>query len=836
MIHSSQVDDHGSWKDYAALDFGTFKTLLSSRYVSSFSLDFFTGLEPLLSSDGSTDMGGISRSHKLFGESMLFVPLSSYSPAPDTVFFHLMDEVDMEFRTTFEGLWLYNLQLLIHDVELLRSSLSDFKDTPALTSLALSLPDYSSLASRIRQCVDDLGGVRDDATPELRRIRGVLRSSRNTAYGIAQNYTHGANSSRFIQDDVLTMKNGRYTIACKSSYRSHISNGILQGVSKSGQTFFVEPSDLASVNNSIHQALSDERAEVFRILRDLSDEVYDSYENFVHLWSLYGELLFFLETAHIYSQFEYCYPEFSNTSISLVGVHHPVIYLMSRATSGKSSSSVPISFDLDESCSLAVISGANAGGKSSALKSVGLNHIIAKCGLPLFGKKAVVMDYRTIMADIGDHQSIDMSLSTFSANVVNIKRVLETAQGNDLVLLDELGSSTEPREGAALAVAVLESMLSKGVKCIVTTHYGEVKKLGFAHEGAVSYGTTFDEETLMPTYKLLKGVMGVSNPFTLARRMGLPEEVLERAEHLVDASRTMLEKSVEELNEMRVKVDAQALEVAELERYLNEQREDLKQRENNLTTKLAMKEEDLLSETMALLQQAKRLSKEAVRNSVRGGKVGASTTNKPETKVQNAETLLTAVRGRVKAVDKHKVALKDINVGHTIFLNKYQKEATVIEIEGSKIVLDLGGMRVTFPRKDINNQTAAVVDKNSRGNSRGDTDNNTGRNVPKSKNTQHKQRTHKGVQVVNTVNTYTSLEKVLVGMRVDDGIDELDRFLDEAVLSNHDKIYVIHGRGSGDLRRAVHQFLKSDRRVKTFRLADHEQGEQGFDAVTVVFL
>ncbi len=327
---------------------------------------------------------------------------------------------------------------------------------------------FSEIIEDIDYTVNDKGEIKDSASGLLQEIRLDLRSIRKQIQkALAGVFAHSS-SSKFIQEQVITERSGRFTIPCKSNFKQYIQ-GIVHDRSASGQTLYVEPSSTVGMNNTLQELLAAEREESVRLLKELSVSIFESVADINSTIEAYTELVFHLETALFYKGKPYNFPEFGN-EIEFRDIHHPVIYLE------KGTESVPLDFSISDTELTAVVTGPNTGGKTAALKSIGLNHILGKCGLPLIGKYAGIINFKNILADIGDKQSLVMDLSTFSAHMVNIRDILKQADSESLILMDEAGTGTEPQEGAALAVAVCRTLADKQAKSVVTTHFGEMKK------------------------------------------------------------------------------------------------------------------------------------------------------------------------------------------------------------------------------------------------------------------------------------------------------------------------------------------------------------------------
>ena len=637
----------------------------------------------------------------------------------------------------------------------------------------------TDISNEIGEVLNDKGDIRDDASSKLKEIRNELLSVRKKIQNSLNSVLYSANADKFIQELVVTERSGRFTLPCKSNFRQYIE-GIVHDRSASGQTLFVEPETTVSMNNAHHELKAEERKEIFRILSKIIRTLYEKRREIKLTSENYGEVAFFLETARFYQSKPHCIPTFGNV-FEFDRVHHPIIYLE------KKDGSTPLSIRMESEERIGVISGPNTGGKTAALKSLGLNHIIASAGLPLIGKFAKLYKVSNVLADIGDHQSLVMDLSTFSSHMVNIKDILSKADEKSLVLMDELGTGTEPREGAAIAVAVCESLADKGAVTFVTTHFAEIKNFALSRSDSAIFSVDFDYKTFEPKYSLQKGVVGKSDPLVISKRLGFPKEVVNRAEELIEEAKNSLEIGIEELNRLKSEL------IKERDTYRNhrlrllERQVVFEKKEKELKLRLDKKETELLEEAARLFERAKRLS------------------GKKQDKISEQEVLegIEKTAEKLTELKKKLKPIRNTQVGDIVFLEKYEKTGKIIALEGNNATLDLGGLKITMKRTDL-----------------------VGKKV-------HEEERVKDVRLKADVAPAVRREILLVGKRVEEAIDELDKFLDESVLSGFDHIYIVHGRGTGQLRKGLHEYMRHDRRIKKYAVASSEEGGQ---AVTIAEL
>jgi DNA mismatch repair protein MutS2 len=748
------------------LEFGLFKSYLLRGFKSSFAKNRLEALKPYYA------LEKIEKYKGELSEALEYVKRSDYSVSQDEEYQTLSPTLDdpllflepdnlLVFSSFFKNMREVKKSLLDGGANVLKVYLSE-------------MHTLSEITDDIDETINIKGEIKDSASKKLAEIRSELKIIRKHIQKELANIFAHSSSTKFIQEQVITERSGRFTIPCKTNFKQYIQ-GIVHDRSASGQTLYVEPSSTVGMNNTQQELMAAEREESVRILKELSERIFGSISLIRSTESAYTELSFHLETAAFYKGKPYSFPEFGN-SIEFRDIHHPVIYLE------KGADSVPLDFSLDEQELTAVVTGPNTGGKTAALKSIGLNHILGKCGLPLIGMSARLMNFKNILADIGDRQSLVMDLSTFSAHMVNIRDILKSADSDSLILMDEAGTGTEPQEGAALAVAVCRTLAGKKAKSVVTTHFGEMKTYALTEDSAVIYAVDFDYMDFSPRYRLLKGVTGKSDPLVIARRLNFPEDVVKLASSIIDEKKGFAELSIEEISRMQADIEGRFKDYERKLADLAERERVYHERENVLRERLAKKETELLEETIRLYNRAKRLAE------------------KPKL-IKNSEEIIEKAEEKLKVVKKVVKPVQGIKAGDLIHLEKYDKTAKVLETDENTAKLDIGGMKISMKLSEITGSKIAEKDR------------------------------VQDVRVSREVKSGGKRELVLIGKRVEEAIELLDKQLDDSILSGASKLYVVHGRGSGQLRKGVHEFLRTDPRVRTYALAPNEEGGQ---AVTLV--
>ena len=753
--------------DIAALEFESFKEFLLDNFVSSFSKSSFKVINILHDIESIYKRQNEIRQAAEYRESSSFID-------DDNDFFSLFYSLTDKTKS-FDPMDFVIIKNFLVKISLLKEALEEKKYTH-LISYSESFASYQYLIDLISQSINDKGAVKDDATPKLQEIRYSLNQFKNNIRKLLSNIFNSTNADKFIQDKVIVLRNGRYTIPCKTNFSQYIQ-GIIQDKSASGQTLYIEPASIVSENNAMQELIIEESEEIAKIIYTLITSVKSSLVDLNKTVKNYSYLMMILEIGLFYSNKQHTFGELGSSMV-FSQVHHPLLYLR------KGKNSIPIDFSINNYGDNIIITGPNTGGKTAALKSIGLNHLISYCGLPVFGSYFKFMYFDSIYADIGDNQSIIMDLSTFSSHMVNINKIITKSGDKTLVLFDELGTGTEPREGASLAVAILKNLAKKQATVVLTTHFSEVKNYALNSDNSMFYSVDFDYDTLSPRYKLIKGVMGKSDPIMIAERLGFSKDIIEEAKNELLKYKSSIEMQVEELNRMKAEAEHTNKLLQIKEQELLEKEELLNTSKQELDKRLNTKEMELLEETYALLQKGKRLANQKI-------------------KLDNKEIeeAITNTSSKIAEIKAKQEKIEDIKVNDIIFLEKYNSQVKVIEINGNNVTVDLNGLKMKMKKSDM-----------------------VGHKVEQVK--------QKQVKITNnTSKSSTKRELLLVGKRVEEALDLLEKFIDDILLTSYDKAYIIHGRGSGQLRKAVHEYLRTHPRVKKYYLAENNDGG---NAVTII--
>ena len=669
----------------------------------------------------------------------------------------------------------------------------------ALTARFEILAPNKYLEEKIFTCIVSEEEVADAASPALAAIRRKIRAASVRAREQLDKLIRSTSHQKHLQEAIVTQRGGRYVVPVKAEYRGEIP-GLVHDTSASGATVFIEPMSVVEANNEIRVLQSDEQDEIARILLELSGEAGEFADSIIDSYQYAVQLNLIFAKAQVAYRMKAVVPVIDESRRTVLhAARHPLI---------DKDQVVPTDISLGESFDALIITGPNTGGKTVSLKTIGLLTLMAMCGLMIpAGEGSRVAVYRHILADIGDEQSIEQSLSTFSAHMTNIIRILRVADSQSLVLLDELGAGTDPVEGAALATALIEELRRKGARLACTTHYAELKAYALETDGVENACCEFDVATLRPTYRLLIGVPGKSNAFAITRRLGMDGRIVDRAGELVSRENTAFEQVVGRLEESRRALEDQLEQAREEARKA---RESAKQSEEKLeeAERQAQKEMDRARQEAALIVQKTRQQADALLNEL-------DELRRQKNKALSAEQkarLRAGMRDLEKASDPVRrrsndgyVLPRELRVGDPVLIFDIDKEATVLEApKDGQVLVQAGVIKTRVALSNLRLLTKTQQKKQ------------LGRTVTRS---------------ISTQEASTSLD--LRGQNVEEGLMEVDAFLDRASRMHLSQVTIIHGKGTGVLRAGVQKHLRKCPQVKSFRLGTYGEGESG---VTIVEL
>lgn len=648
--------------------------------------------------------------------------------------------------------------------------------------------------------------IDDNASAELASIRRKIRQTELKARDRMEKIIHSSTYQKYLQDSLITMRDGRFVVPVKAEYRGEIE-GLVHDTSASGSTYFIEPIGVVEANNEIRVLQAKEKDEIERILADFSARCAECGED---IQLLFGRLMdlnvLFAKTRLASKMNAFCPTVTEDGKINLKKARHPLI---------DPKKVVPVDVHLGDEFTSLVITGPNTGGKTVTLKTLGLLSLMTMCGLLIpVAPGSSVSTFENILVDIGDEQSIEQSLSTFSAHMTNIVSILEEADYRSLILVDELGSGTDPVEGAALAISVLERFRQRHCRVAATTHYAELKMYAIQTEGVENACCEFDVESLKPTYRLLIGVPGRSNAFAISQKLGLDPAIISHAQALVQSENKQFEDVVDSLEASRQQYEAMTRELAEKEAEIERTRKEIRVHKEQLSKEKAAevqkaKEQamrivsDVQGQANALMDELNQIRKEKDREAFSQKAIAARSQLKSKLdKIHDAANPITERENISYTLPR------PLKPGDTVLIVDIDKEGTVLQApdKSGNVLVQAGIIRSRVKIGNLRLLDKKKVQFN-------------GTNV----------RTGKGSvkKSINVSGRSASMECDLRGMTVDEALLTLDSFIDNAILTRVHQITIIHGKGTGALRAAVQAHLKQHKAIRTFRLGVYGEGEAG---------
>lgn len=665
-----------------------------------------------------------------------------------------------------------------------------------------SLEPLTPISSEIRRCILSEDEISDDASPTLRGIRRSMKQLGDKIHTELSRIITGS-ARDYLQDSLVTTRDGRYCIPVKAEHKNSVS-GIIHDQSSTGSTVFIEPAAIVKLNNDIRQLEIKEAEEIEVILANLSELCAPHLEELHTDFKIMVDLDFIFARAALAMEQNASMPVFNrNGFIRLKKARHPLI---------DRKKVVPIDVSLGGHFHLLIITGPNTGGKTVSLKTVGLLTLMGQAGLhiPAMDRSELSV-FREVYADIGDEQSIEQSLSTFSSHMTNIVSFLEEADRQSLVLFDELGAGTDPTEGAALAIAILSTLHKRGVRTMATTHYSELKLFALSTPGVENGSCEFNVDTLSPTYRLLIGVPGKSNAFAISSKLGLPDYIIKKAKEQLTEEEESFEDVITNLEASRITLEKDRMEAERYKTEIAALKEELESKQE----KLDQRREKIISqaneEARRILKEAKDYADETMRKFHKFGKENISAKEleqereKLRKKMDKVDNKLS-----IKPVAKTgKLTAKDLRLGDGVKILSLNLKGTVSSLPDShgNLFVQAGIMRMKVNLSDLE------------------------RNLDEAEITGPKLAKTGAGKIKMSKSSSVSTEINLLGKTVDEALAELDKYLDDAYLAHLPSVRIVHGKGTGALRKGVHNYLKKQRHVKSYRLGEFGEGDAG---VTIV--
>lgn len=683
-----------------------------------------------------------------------------------------------------------------------RYGVSEDEAVDSLSGLFNAIYDIADVRREIERCILSEDEIADDASAELKNIRRQMRICTERIRTELNSMLNGSDRT-YLQEAVITTRGGRYCIPVKAEYKSQVP-GMVHDQSKAGSTFFIEPMSVVRLNNEIREYEVKESEEIAKILASLSAMAGNYTAELDADYDILSQLDFIFAKAKLSFEYKGSEPIMNTRGyINIRKGRHPLI---------DSRKVVPIDVSIGDEYSELIITGPNTGGKTVTLKTIGFFSLLGQSGLHIpAADNSELTVFNDIFADIGDEQSIEQSLSTFSSHMKNIIEILAKADSNSLVLFDELCAGTDPTEGAALAISILTSLHKLRVTTVATTHYSELKIFALSTEGVQNACCEFDVATLAPTYRLLIGIPGKSNAFAISGKLGLPQYIIDDAKESLASEDVAFEDVISDLEKSRVTIEREKLELEEYKKEVEDLKNQLKAKNERLDERSDNILQKAREEASAILREAKETADDAIRKLNKANAAGMSVTELEKQRQRIKDNINKVDKGRVlksqAPARQHKAS--DFHIGDRVHVASLNLDGTVHTLPNQK-----GELNVTIGimNYNVNMSDLTIIEEASEM-----------RKLKQKSSGIGKLKMSKTASISPEIN--------LIGMTSDEAIMTLDKYLDDAFLSHISPVRIVHGKGSGILRNAVHNYLKRQKHVKSFRLGSFGEGDYG---VTIV--
>ena len=666
------------------------------------------------------------------------------------------------------------------------------------------LEPLTLLSNEIERCIIAEDEISDDASPALKHIRRSIAGINDKIHATLNNLVNGALRS-YLQDPIITMRGDRYCVPVKAEYRSQV-NGMIHDQSSTGSTLFIEPMAVVKLNNDLKELYAKEQEEIQVILARLSEDTAEYIEEIRTDYRVLTDLDFIFARGQLALSMNASRPILNNEGrIHIRDGRHPL--LDARKV-------VPITVTLGEDFSLLIVTGPNTGGKTVSLKTVGLFTLMGQAGLHIpAADRSELAVFHQVYADIGDEQSIEQSLSTFSSHMTNIVSFLKDLDEQSLVLFDELGAGTDPTEGAALAIAILSHLHNRGIRTMATTHYSELKVFALSTEGVENACCEFDVESLKPTYRLLIGIPGKSNAFAISGKLGLPDYIIEDAKNRLTEQDVSFEDLLTDLENSKRIIEKERDEIQTYKREVERLKTQTRQKQEKLDEQRDRILREATEKANAILREAKEMADETMKNFRKFGKEGISAAEMERERERLRKKIKDTAGKSALKPQKPKKTYKpsDFKLGESVKVLSMNLTGTISSLPDSRgnVTVQMGILRsqVNISDLEIIEEANPYAPKNMRRTGSG------------------KIKMSKSLSVRPEIN--------LLGKTVDEAVAELDKYLDDALLSHLNTVRVVHGKGTGALRKGIHEYLRRQKHVKSYHLAEFGEGDAG---VTIVEL
>jgi len=665
--------------------------------------------------------------------------------------------------------------------------------------------EFTALEKEISRCILTEDEMADNASPKLKDIRRSIHQQNQAIKNKLSRIITSSSNKTYLQDAIVTMRDGRYVIPVKQEYRSFFP-GMVHDQSKGGATLFIEPQGVVELNNKLRELEVEEQLEIARILAELSSRVAEHYREIRSNLELLIKLDFIMAKGKLSCKMHASEPKIDvDGELRLISARHPLI---------EYKKAVPVDIRIGGDYRTLIITGPNTGGKTVSLKTAGLLVMMAQSGLHIPASHASTLPiFGEVFADIGDEQSIEQSLSTFSSHMKNIVSIIDKASYDSLVLVDELGAGTDPTEGAALAIAILERFYDSGALTMATTHYNELKKYALATSGVENAAMEFDVETLTPTYRLLIGVPGKSNAFEISKKLGLSESVIERASEHIKHGDMEFENVISSIEDDKRKAAADRLDAESMRAEIEERLKKLEEKEKAISEKRADIISEAKREARELLRETKSAVKDVQKDLRRLQKSGAHTNlntgalEKSRRKINEAENLVS--EKVVKQVNSEPVSADTLKIGDRVKLLTIGQNGTILSLPDEKgnLMINIGALKVKARLQDL-----MLI------------------NEGKDRKPQAKSSSKYG-SLLRSKSSSVSASINVMGKNLEDALADVEKYLDDVYMAGLDMVSIIHGRGGGILKDGIRQMLKRKKYVDSYGAASYNDGGEG---VTVV--
>lgn len=714
--------------------------------------------------------------------------------------YNIVSEVKRaELGSTLDPEELLHVQTTVAAIRQMKFFLQDEAEiAPVLSEFANSLGIFTKLEKQITNAIDDHGEIKDSASTKLGGLRTAIQIAKNRIKEKLDSLLHDPSNQKYFQENLVTMRGDRYVIPVKMEYKMNFP-GIVHDQSGTGATLFIEPMAVVNLNNDMKRYMAEEKEEMERILRQLTANVGAEAADILASLDILTDLDVICARAYLAHEQHAVRPQMLlKGKVEIKQGRHPLL---------NKDSVVPLDVELGERFSMLLITGPNTGGKTVALKAVGLFALMAQSGMFIPASSAKLPVFRAVYADIGDEQSIEQSLSTFSAHMTNLISILGEVKSGDLVLIDEICAGTDPNEGAALAMSMLEHLHKNEVLTMVTTHYSELKTFAYGHEGMENASVEFDPVSLRPTYRLLMGVPGSSNAFNISRRLGLAEDIVVQAGRLLNQEHVHMETVLQELDSERRKFESGSQEIERLriesEHLRNElahAKQDFERRKNEMLRKAREQADDIYRRS--------RRESEAVLKELRSMKVDFDTKRLEQAAEEARKKLNKTLSEDAPLPEGAPLTKETAKKGLNVFVTTLGKNGTIIDVNGNDVTVQVGILKMNVPAKKCLVTKAQPVSAE-----------------PESS----KKRKKAGYshQMFVAKSSTAKQEVDLRGMTLNEAIPIVDKAIDDALLAGISQLRLIHGKGTGALRAGLTAYLQNNRFVKKLEMASLETGGSG---------